>query len=140
MYTGFVYKWTYIPTSHYYIGIHKGHIDDGYIGSGKKFQAKWKLTEAKDWVRDILFKCEYQDCIDFEGNSVTEETLKDTLCLNLQPGGGKYYEPYGFTHKDKSYRTKPQQVTINGTTYPTRMMAIKRLKVSFAELDELIEY
>lgn len=35
---GFVYKWIYKPTVEYYIGIHKGHIADGYIGSGVRFK------------------------------------------------------------------------------------------------------
>jgi hypothetical protein len=132
----FVYKWTHIPTGLYYIGIHKGHVDDGYIVSGVAFNRKWKNTDIEDWHRDILYEGTNSDCKKKEAELVSKETLRDPDCLNLIPGGryvGK--RKSGYTSNDRSYRTKPQQVTLDGITYITRMYAIKQLGISFEELD-----
>ena len=138
--SGFVYRWTYKPTGQYYIGIHKGHTNDGYIGSGKRFLSKWNLTDSKDWQREILYEGEYyKDCTAVEADLVNDSTLMDPLCLNLTSGGRIGEKHLGTTRKNKCYRVKPQQVVVNGQTYPTRMQAIKKLNINFAELDRLIE-
>lgn len=136
---GFVYKWTYNPTGEYYIGIHKGHPNDGYIGSGARFIKKYNNTKSDDWSREILFEGDYWNrCKKIEKDLVNQHTLNDPLCLNLAPGGGAGY--YGSHHdkKKQSYRTNPQEVTINGITYPTRMFAIKHLNISFEELNTIL--
>lgn len=137
--TGFVYKWTYAPTLQYYIGVHKGHVDDGYIGSGRRFQAKWQLTEAEDWNREILFQGSYKECVDKEAIYVDDKTLQDPLCLNLIPGGRTKVEHLGWTNKNRSYRCKPQEIIVDGVTYHTRMQAVRQLRISFSDLDEIIE-
>ena len=44
--------------------------------------------------------------------------------------------PKGYFQKpNTSYRCKPQEVTLDGVTYPTRMRAIKALNITFEELD-----
>jgi hypothetical protein len=82
---GFVYKWTHMPSKQYYIGIHKGSVDDGYIGSGLRFKRKRLTTNSTEWHREILFIGEYYtDCIKVESTLVNETILSDPLCLNLQ--------------------------------------------------------
>jgi hypothetical protein len=141
MSTGFVYKWTYLPTGQYYIGIHNGSPEDGYTGSGKRFCAKWKLTDQKDWHREILFKGHYiYECVPMEAKLVNDDTLQDALCLNLIPGGKTGWKPLkNFSSKKRSYRTKPQRVKVRGQVFQTRMSAIKQLNITFAELDHIIE-
>lgn len=53
-YKGFVYKWTNNITSKMYIGSHKGTIDDGYIGSGKKFNIAVDKYGIENFDREIL--------------------------------------------------------------------------------------
>lgn len=136
---GFVYKWTYEPTGEYYIGIHKGNPDDGYVGSGTRFTKKFNNTPRSHWHREILFEGDYwNQCTTIERELVNKNTLTDPLCLNLAPGGGNVF--YGSQHEKKkdSYRCKPQEVTLNGITYPTRMQAIQKLSISFEDLDNLL--
>lgn len=90
-YESFIYKWTHIPTGRYYIGKHKGHPDDGYTGSGVRFQREFKLTPRSEWVRELLFFGTDQEVLTKEAEMVTEELLKDPLCLNMVPGGGQCY-------------------------------------------------
>ena len=133
---GFVYKWTYSPTGQFYIGIHNGTTDDGYIGSGLRFQRKWNKTEKSDWYRDILFEGDYyHDCVYHEAELVNDQTLKNPLCLNLQHGGRTGKRLRYFSTKKKSYRVKPQKVTLHGVKYHTGLQAIKSLNISFEELD-----
>ena len=137
---GFVYKWTHTPTGQYYIGIHKGHVNDGYIGSGIKFKNKWEATDKKEWRRDILFEGDYdRHCTKVEEELVNDTTLKDPLCLNLIAGGRGYMPLRKFSRKSVCYRVKPQKVVVNGITYSTRMQAIKALNITFSELDKIKE-
>lgn len=87
----FIYKWTHIPTGRYYIGKHKGSPNDGYTGSGVRFQREFKLTSRSEWKREIPFFGTDEEVLNKEAELVTEETLKDYLCLNMVPGGGQCY-------------------------------------------------
>lgn len=58
MMTGFVYKWVDTSNGMYYIGCHKGDVNDGYIGSGTYFlKAYNKRPEA--FVREVLYSGEH---------------------------------------------------------------------------------
>jgi len=133
---GFVYKWIHNPTGQYYIGIHKGTIDDGYIGSGKRFRSKWALTDPNEWQRDILFEGLYTKCADIEQELVDHTTLQDPLCLNILPGGRGWRPLLGWSRKSAA-RVHPQEVVVNGVKYNTRLKAILALNISFEELDAL---
>jgi hypothetical protein len=51
---GFVYKWYDTSNDMYYIGCHKGHPDDGYIGSGRRFKFAYK-KRPNSFYREILY-------------------------------------------------------------------------------------
>lgn len=136
---GFVYRWTYIPTGQYYIGIRKGHPADGYLGSGKRFVAKYRLTDPNDWQREIIYDGDYNKCPSIEEELVTDDTIQDPLCLNLIPGGRGWMPLRKFSRKNQCYRVRPQEVVVDGNVYNTRLQAIKALNISFAELDTMLE-
>ncbi len=50
---GFVYIWLDASNGMFYIGSHKGHVKDGYVGSGKYFKTAYKLRPEK-FKRRIL--------------------------------------------------------------------------------------
>jgi len=52
-YIGFIYKWINIDNNMFYIGSHKGTIDDGYIGSGTLFKEAY-FKDKKLFKREIL--------------------------------------------------------------------------------------
>ena len=52
--SGFVYKWRNLENGMYYIGSHRGSIDDGYIGSGMYFKRAFKKS-PESFERDILY-------------------------------------------------------------------------------------
>lgn len=66
IYIGFIYLWFDTIHKWYYIGSHKGSIDDGYIGSGKVFLKTYKL-------RPHTFKRKIITLIEKEENILIEE-------------------------------------------------------------------
>lgn len=85
--SSFVYRWDNIVTKEYYIGVHQGTPDDGYIGSGILFLRKYK-SKKDQFVRIIIETFENkEDAYNFERELVNETTLLDTKCLNLKIGG-----------------------------------------------------
>jgi len=67
----FVYKWINIDTGKYYIGKHKGTIDDGYISSGKAFLQVYNVNPAL-FKRIILFKGTDQEVLKIEQECIKE--------------------------------------------------------------------
>lgn len=81
----FIYKWTR-DDGYYYIGVHKGDENDGYIGSGIKFRDMYNKNPSR-WKRDILYRYDkYEDALEAEKEIVNEDLLNDTLCVNLRIG------------------------------------------------------
>lgn len=87
-YSAFVYKWTNSISNEYYIGVHKGDVEDGYIGSGLKFKSKF-IKHKENFKREIIsFHNNFEEALSEEARLVTRELiLTDKKCLNLQPGG-----------------------------------------------------
>lgn len=53
---GFVYMWINKINGKKYIGVHKGHFDDGYIGSGTYFQNAINKYGLENFERIILYQ------------------------------------------------------------------------------------
>lgn len=86
-YFGFIYEWTNTATGMKYLGSHKGHIDDGYIGSGKRFNNAVTKHGIEQFERIIL---EYvTDEVDLK---TREQYYLDTLGCASSP----YY--YNISH------------------------------------------
>lgn len=58
MSTGFVYKWYDTSNDMYYIGSHKGDVNDGYIGSGTYFLKAYNKRK-ESFFREILYVGEH---------------------------------------------------------------------------------
>lgn len=127
----FVYKWTNIETGEYYTGVHKGSVDDGYVGSGKKFMPKYKKYPHR-WQREIVqFFENYHDALELESKLVTEELIKtDPLCLNLKRGG----EGGGSLIKDNETKEKHSaRMKQRWADEEQRTSLIKKLKSRWTE-------
>lgn len=85
----FIYKTTNIKNDKFYIGVHETYnLEDGYLGSGKKFKNSLYYHGKENFKREIL---EYFDnsksMYNREEVVVNEELLKNPKCLNLKIGG-----------------------------------------------------
>lgn len=85
----FVYKWTDTTTEMWYIGYHKGSIDDGYICSSKIVKP---LIEANpgNWERTIIAHGTKQAMIDLERELLMENNAKrNSNSYNKHNGNGQ---------------------------------------------------
>lgn len=83
----FLYKWINGDTKEFYIGVHEGATDDGYVASGATFLAKYNEDKTK-WEREILSRHDTMAlALKKEAKVVTQDMVNDPLCLNQMIGG-----------------------------------------------------
>jgi group I intron endonuclease len=74
--SGFVYRWYDSSNGMYYVGSHKGTVDDGYIGSGKRFSYAYS-KRPECFTREIFYVGEdYREL---------EEFILDTIDAKSNP-------------------------------------------------------
>lgn len=88
---GFIYK-TILPDGRFYIGQHKiissKTLDPKYLGSGVILKDYIKSKGKQNIQREIIiFGYSREEMNWLESQYVTEETLNDPLCINLDKGG-----------------------------------------------------
>lgn len=137
MKTYFVYKTINVVTGNFYVGVHGGSTDDGYIGSGKILKAAI-LKYGKE-----AFKVEYrivcnsaEEAYELESFIVTEEVVNHPLCYNLIVGG------YGGPHRRQRKVYKKRKGIVKTDAQKARMSEIKKnmsedtkLKMSIAAVE-----
>ena len=89
----YIYKWTHIPTSKWYIGVRTRkdcHPADGYICSSKIVKPLIKNSPA-EWQREILYTGTPKDMIKLETIILTNLDAKNNKnSYNLHNGDGKF--------------------------------------------------
>lgn len=92
MYAGFIYEWTNKLDGMKYIGSHKGTIDDGYTGSGARFENARKKYGIENFERVILEQVEHpKDILLMEQHYLDKfNCAKSNRYYNISPtaGGG----------------------------------------------------
>jgi hypothetical protein len=99
----FVYRTTRLDGK-YYIGVHStDSLDDGYLGSGTHIGRSIKKHGKENHTREILELCDSRAAaFELEKKLVTNETLKDPLCMNKAAGGAHHGQrPYGFSAESR---------------------------------------
>ncbi len=93
----YTYKTTNNITGKYYFGMHSTtNLDDRYLGSGLKLKASVKKYGRENFTNEILEYYETRELLSSaEKILITEETLKDPLCMNLCCAGGGHNASYG---------------------------------------------
>jgi hypothetical protein len=83
----FVYKWKNLTNHKFYVGYHKGSLDDGYISSShsKLFWDDFNNSEMI-WEREILFIGSKNDCLFEEQKILKGYDLKDSKLYNNARG------------------------------------------------------
>ena len=85
----YLYKTTNLINNKYYYGIHStNNLNDGYLGSGKKLRYSIRKYGKENFKREILYYFDNREELGkAEKNLITEEMLRDKMCMNIQPGG-----------------------------------------------------
>jgi len=86
----YIYKITCLKNNRYYIGMHStDNLNDGYFGGGKRIKNSVRKHGKNEHRKEILEFFENRELLrNREIELVNENLLKDTMCMNLQPGGG----------------------------------------------------
>lgn len=85
----FVYKTTNTKNGKFYIGVHGGERDDGYLGSGKLIKLAIKKHGASSFIREIIHEYDTLECaLMKESEIVNEDFIKREDTYNLVLGGG----------------------------------------------------
>lgn len=91
-YTGFIYEWTNKLDGMKYLGSHKGTIDDGYTGSGRRFENAKNKYGIENFERTIVEYIEKEEDILVREQYYLDERncAKSPLYYNISPtaGGG----------------------------------------------------
>ena len=84
-YTGFIYIWMNTERKKFYVGSHRGSIDDGYIGSGTLFKKAYEKNPSVFKRRILQYVCgTHEDIL------LTEEKWL-SLITSEEMYGKKYY-------------------------------------------------
>jgi hypothetical protein len=85
----YIYKTTCSVTGRYYIGMHSTfNLEDGYIGSGKRLWRSINKHGRNQHNTVILEFLENRQALkNRESQLITEDLLKDSMCMNLKVGG-----------------------------------------------------
>ena len=123
MNNSFVYCWSDKATSKVYVGVHKGHEDDGYICSSKTMKIE-HFKRPEDFSREIICKGSFEDCSEFEIR-INRELLKDPeSCYNRCAG-----KAILMTDEIKSKIGKSVSISTLGKTRPAYIgLAISKAK------------
>jgi len=100
----YIYKTTNLITNEYYFGKHStNNLSDGYLGSGNRLKSCFKKYGKENFKLEIL---EFFDSIielnNAEFKLITDDILKEKLCLNLARGGqGGDIHPWSLESRNK---------------------------------------
>lgn len=98
IYESFVYVWKDLTNNRYYIGKHKGTIDDGYICSSKYFLKEYK-ERPHEFVRKIIKTGTDRQMFDFESELLKKFNVKNN---------DKFYNKYN--NIDKFYNDGSEEI------------------------------
>lgn len=101
----YVYRITNKINGRYYIGMRStdNEDDSSYMGSGKRIGYEKKKHGIENFTKEIIeFLPSRKEAGEKEKELVNEETLKDSLCLNLKKGGEYSPGTYGKKYSEES--------------------------------------
>lgn len=95
----FTYKTTNLINNKYYLGMHStNHLDDGYLGSGKRLYYELNKYGRDNFKFEILKQFNSrEELVQAEIKLITEQDLTNPNCLNLSRGGS------GGIHNEEHY-------------------------------------
>ena len=104
----YIYKITNVVNNKFYIGAHKGKLNDSYMGSGILINRAIKKYGVTSFIKEILCICTNETSLYFmEKVFVGPEQVEDKMCYNMKIGGmGGFGKPSEETRKKHSESKK----------------------------------
>lgn len=103
----FIYKTTCKVNGKFYYGMHStDNLDDGYVGSGTRLWHSIKKHGRENFSIEILeFLPDRESLKKREAELITEDLLRDPMCMNLALGGA------GGEHNENTSKRISQKLT-----------------------------
>jgi hypothetical protein len=85
----YIYKTTNLKNGKFYVGMHSTHnLNDGYLGSGIRLRSSIRRNGPENFKIEYLeFFSNRLDLVNREKELITEDLLKDPMCMNIKTGG-----------------------------------------------------
>jgi hypothetical protein len=85
----FIYKTTNLKNNKFYLGMHStDNLNDGYLGSGDRLRRSIRRNGKENFKIEILeFLPDRKSLSNREKEIVSEDVIKDPMCMNLALGG-----------------------------------------------------
>ena len=129
---GFVYKWYDSKEDKFYIGVHKGSINDGYMCSSKEVKKAIK-ERPNDFTRTIIAEGVYEDMRVLEKELLTSvNAAYNNKYYNKHNGNAKFYckqhtnETKAKIGKGNKSRKRPDLTLKNLTDNPAKKYYVGR--------------
>ncbi|HMS90753.1 MAG TPA: GIY-YIG nuclease family protein [Candidatus Absconditabacterales bacterium] len=97
----YVYITTNLINKKYYIGKHKGEVDDRYLGSGVVLKQAIEKYGKDNFEKEILVICSTEEEANHWERITIQEHLSDPNCYNIAPGGEGGYTIKHFSEEEK---------------------------------------
>lgn len=83
----YIYKTINLKNRKYYIGKHKGYLNDEYLGSGKLLRQAIKKYGKENFKKEILLYCLTEQELNYWEKRIVDRHKGNANCYNLAPGG-----------------------------------------------------
>lgn len=97
----YIYITTNLINGKYYIGKHKGEIDDKYLGSGIILKQAIEKYGINNFEKEIIVICSTEEEANIWESKIIGENITDPKCYNIAPGGEGGYTIKYFSEEDK---------------------------------------
>lgn len=120
-YYGFIYITTNLVNNKKYIGMHKGSIEDNYLGSGKILTRAIEKCGRENFKREILSYANSKEELEKLEKYFIEKynAVNDENFYNIHIGGSGGNTIAGYTEEEKQqYRLKMREALLNSKNPP----------------------
>ena len=119
----FVYLWYHGPTKRYYLGYHKGTIDDGYSHSSKVMESWDANNPPKGWRRRILATGSLKEMADLEHRLLSNRRSRGWF-------GNKYINLASFPYIELTHERRKESAKKRLTTWMTKTTPEQRSEIA----------
>ncbi len=97
----YIYKTVNKVNGKYYIGKHKGEIEDSYIGSGTVLRQAVEKYGKESFEKEELIYCLTEEEANHWEKRIIDLNINNPNCYNIAPGGEGGYVTKYFSEKEK---------------------------------------
>jgi len=134
VYEAFLYRWTDIPTSRVYVGVHMGFVGDGYWNSATDTELNKLIANKNSQIRyEVLEYGSYEDMTVLENKILSKDDAKNNpKYFNKSNGAPKYFSPDVEAMKELADKIKRKEFPCKKEQIST-IYTLPKLQVRFEE-------